>query len=136
MSVDLGFSHQRLYIGGTVEGRCQRVARCGDPGLPPGIPVMHTIHNPRKTVVNPHNRVGIIEYIIHYIMSSNSLTCPLGRIQMPCRASSTNIAADTRVALVARVMPLPYMRLTERWFLVRTSIIELLTIILIIFTII
>jgi hypothetical protein len=28
------------------------------------------------------------------------------------------------------------MRLTERWFLVRTSIIELLTIILIIFTII
>jgi hypothetical protein len=33
---------------------------------------MHTIHDPRKTIVNPHNRVGIIEYIIHYITSSNS----------------------------------------------------------------
>jgi hypothetical protein len=21
---------------------------CGDPGLPPGIPVMHTIHDPRR----------------------------------------------------------------------------------------
>jgi hypothetical protein len=46
----------------------------GDPGLPPRIPVMHTIHDPRNTVVNPHNRVGISEYIIHYITSSNSLT--------------------------------------------------------------
>jgi hypothetical protein len=63
---------------------------CGDPGLPPWIPVMHIIQDPRKTVVNPHNRVGITEYIIHYIMSSNSLTWPLGRIQMPRRASSTN----------------------------------------------
>jgi hypothetical protein len=34
---------------------------CGDPGLPPGIPVMHTIHDPRKIVVNPNNRVGITE---------------------------------------------------------------------------
>jgi hypothetical protein len=42
----------------------------GDPGLPPRIPVMHTIHDPRKTVVNPHNRVGILDYIIHYIASS------------------------------------------------------------------
>jgi hypothetical protein len=40
---------------------------CGDPSLPPGIPVMHTIHDPRKTVMNPHNRVGITDYIIHYI---------------------------------------------------------------------
>jgi hypothetical protein len=55
---------------------------------------------------------------------------------MPCRESSTNIAADRRVVLVARVMPLPYMRLTGRWFLVCTSVIKLLTIILIIFTII
>jgi hypothetical protein len=38
--------------------------QCGDPGLPPGIPVMHTIHDPRKIVVNPHNRVGITE--IHH----------------------------------------------------------------------
>jgi hypothetical protein len=38
---------------------------CGDPGLPSGIPVMHTIHDPRKTVMNPHNRAGITEYIIH-----------------------------------------------------------------------
>jgi hypothetical protein len=30
---------------------------------------MHTIHDPRKTVMNPHNRVGITEYIIHYITS-------------------------------------------------------------------
>jgi hypothetical protein len=43
---------------------------CGDPGLPPGIPVMHRIHDPRKTIVNPHNRVGSTEYIIHYITSS------------------------------------------------------------------
>jgi hypothetical protein len=43
---------------------------CGDPGLPPRIPVMHTIHDPRKTVVYPHNRVGISDYIIHYIASS------------------------------------------------------------------
>jgi hypothetical protein len=42
---------------------------CGGPGLPPGIPVMHTIHDPRKTVMNPQNRVGITEYIIHYITS-------------------------------------------------------------------
>jgi hypothetical protein len=64
--------------------------KCGDPGLPPGIPVMHTIHDPRKTVVNSHNRVGITEYIIYYITSSNSLTWPLRWIQMPRRASSTN----------------------------------------------
>jgi hypothetical protein len=97
---------------------------------------MHTIHDPRKTVVNPHNRVGITEYIIQYITSSNSLTWPLGRIQMPRRASSTNIAVDTRVALVAHVMPLPYRRLTERRILVRTGVVELLTIIIIVFTII
>jgi hypothetical protein len=97
---------------------------------------MHTIHDPRKTVVNPHNRVGITEYIIHYIMSSNTLTWPLGRIQMPCRASSLNIAADTRVASVARVMPLPYRRLTGRRILVCTGVIGLITIVLIIFTII
>jgi hypothetical protein len=55
---------------------------------------------------------------------------------MPCKASSTNIAADTRVALVACVMPIPYRQLTGRRSLVHTSVIELLTIILIIFTII
>jgi hypothetical protein len=37
---------------------------CGDPGLPPGIPIMHTIHDPRKIIVNPHNRVGLTE--IHH----------------------------------------------------------------------
>jgi hypothetical protein len=63
---------------------------CGDPGLPPGVPVMHTIHDPRKTVVNPHNRVGISDYIIHYITSLKVLHRPLGRIQMPRRASSTD----------------------------------------------
>jgi hypothetical protein len=55
---------------------------------------------------------------------------------MPRRASSSNIAADTRVALVARVMPLPYRRLTGRQILVCTGVVELLTIILIFFTII
>jgi hypothetical protein len=55
---------------------------------------------------------------------------------MPRRASSTNIAADTRVALVTRVMPLPYRRQTERRFLVCTGAIELLTIILMFFFII
>jgi hypothetical protein len=55
-------------------------AQCGDPGLPPGIPVMHTIHDPRKIVVNPHNRVGITDYIIHYIASLKVLHRPLGRI--------------------------------------------------------
>jgi hypothetical protein len=96
---------------------------CGDPGLPPGIPVMHTIHDPRKTIVNPHNRVGITEYIIYYITSSNSLTWPLGRIQMPRRASSLIVAVDTKVASMARVMPLPYRRLTGRRILVRTGIV-------------
>jgi hypothetical protein len=109
---------------------------CGDPGLPPRIPVMHTIHDPRMTVVNPDNRVGITEYIVHYITSSNSLTWPLGRIQMPRRASSLSIAADTRVALVACVMLLPYRRLTGRQILVHTGVVELLTIIIIIFTVI
>jgi hypothetical protein len=47
----------------------QQWVACGDPGLPPRIPVMHTIHDPSKTAMNPHNRVGITEYIIHYIMS-------------------------------------------------------------------
>jgi hypothetical protein len=97
---------------------------------------MHTIHDPRKIVVNPHNRVGIIEYIIHYITSSNSLTWPLGQIQMPRRASSLIVAADTRVASVARSMPLPYRRLTRRQVLVCAGIIELLTIIIRVFTII
>jgi hypothetical protein len=55
---------------------------------------------------------------------------------MPRRASSTSIAADTRVAVVAHVMPLPYRRLTGRRILVCTGVIELLTIILIVFTII
>jgi hypothetical protein len=55
---------------------------------------------------------------------------------MPHRASSTNIAADTRVALVARVMTLPYRLLTGRRILVRTGVVELLTIILIFFTVI
>jgi hypothetical protein len=66
---------------------------CGHPGLPPGIPVMHTIHDPKKTVVNPHNRVGISDYIIHYITSLKVLHRPLGRIQMPRRASSTDTLA-------------------------------------------
>jgi hypothetical protein len=126
----------RVFASGAIYRRKGGVGGCGHPGLPPGIPVMHTVHDPRKTVVNPHNRVGITEYIIHYITSSNSLTWPLGRIQMPRRASSTSIAADKRVELVARVIPLPYRRLTRRRILVHTGVVELLTIILIIFTII
>jgi hypothetical protein len=97
---------------------------------------MHTIHDLRKTVMNPHNRVGITEYIIHYTNKSNSLTWPLGRIQMPRRASSLNIAAESKVASVACVVPLPYRRLTGRWILVRVGIVELLTIIIVIFSII
>jgi hypothetical protein len=54
---------------------------------------------------------------------------------MPRRASSTNIAADTRAALVACVMPLPYRQLTGRRFLVHTTVIKLLTIIFIFLTI-
>jgi hypothetical protein len=80
--------------------------------------------------MNPQNRVGITEYIIHYINKSISLTWPLGRIQMPHRASSLSIAVESKVALVARVMPLPYSRLTGRRILVRTGIVELLTIII------
>jgi hypothetical protein len=49
---------------------------------------------------------------------------------MPPRASSPNIAAESKAALVARVVPLPYRRLTGRWILVRTSVIKLLTIII------
>jgi hypothetical protein len=92
---------------------------------------MHTIHDPRKTVMNPHNRVGITEYIIHYINKSISLTWPLGRIQMPHRASPVSIAAESKVASVARVMPLPYRRLTGRRILVCTGVVELLTIIIV-----
>jgi hypothetical protein len=109
--------------------------RCEDPGLPSGIPVMHTIHDPRKIIMNPYNRVGITEYIIHYINKSLSLTWPLGRIQMPRRASTINITTVTQIASVARVMPLPYRRLTGRWILVRTSVVELLTIIFVVFII-
>jgi hypothetical protein len=47
----------------------------------------------------------------------------------------TNIAAVTQIASVARVMPLPYRRLTERRILVRTRVVKLLTIILIVFII-
>jgi hypothetical protein len=98
---------------------------------------MHIIHDPRKTIMNPHNRVGIIEYIIHYIMSSNSLTWPLGRIQMPRRENSLSIVVETKAVSVAHVMPLPYRRLTRRRILVRTGVVVvLLTIIIIIFTII
>jgi hypothetical protein len=48
----------------------------------------------------------------------------------------TNIAVDTRVASVARSMPLPYWRLTRRWDLVRTGIVELLTFVIIVLLII
>jgi hypothetical protein len=91
---------------------------------------MHTIHDPRKTIMNPHNKVGITEYIIQYINKSISLTWPLGQIQMPRRASSLSIAAESKVASVARVVPLPYRRLTGRRILVRTGVVELLTIII------
>jgi hypothetical protein len=69
---------------------------------------MHTIKNPRKIVANPHNRVGIIEYIIHYISNSNSLTCPLGQIQMPhrvTRVNSTNVLNEgLRIGEIGRRM--------------------------------
>jgi hypothetical protein len=55
---------------------------------------------------------------------------------MPRRASSLTVAVDTRVASVARFMPLPYRRLTRRWFLVCTSIVELLTFVIIVFLIV
>jgi hypothetical protein len=55
---------------------------------------------------------------------------------MPRRASSLNNAADTKVALVAHVMPLPYRQLTGRRILVYTSVVEIITIIIIVFTII
>jgi hypothetical protein len=109
---------------------------CWDPGLPPGIPVMHTIHDPRKTVMNPHNRVGITEYIIHYITSRIVLHGHLAKFQMPYRASSLSVAAETKAALVARVVRLPYRRLTGRRILVGTGVIELLTIIIVILSII
>jgi hypothetical protein len=53
---------------------------CGDPGLPPEIPVMYAIHDPRKTVVNPHNGVGITDFIVHYITSLKVVHRLLGRI--------------------------------------------------------
>jgi hypothetical protein len=48
----------------------------------------------------------------------------------------TNIAAESQAVSVARVMPLPYRRLTGRWILVRTGIVELLTIIIVVISII
>jgi hypothetical protein len=64
--------------------------------------------------MNLHNRVGITEYNIHYINKSLGLTWPLGRIQMPRRASAPNIAAEHIDRSVARVMPLPNRRLTGK----------------------
>jgi hypothetical protein len=49
---------------------------------------------------------------------------------MPHRASSLSIAAESKVASIARVVPLPYRRLTGRRILVRTGVVELLTIII------
>jgi hypothetical protein len=48
---------------------------------------------------------------------------------MPHRASSLSIAVESKVALVAHVVPLPYRRLIGRRILVHTGIVELLTII-------
>jgi hypothetical protein len=48
----------------------------------------------------------------------------------------TNIAAESSIASVAQVMPLPYMRLTGRRILVRTGVVELLTMILVVISII
>jgi hypothetical protein len=83
-----------LHTWLSTQDLCSCLRLCGDPGLPSGIPVMHTIHDPRRTVMNPYNRVGITEYNIHYINESLSLTWPLGQIQMSRRASSLNIAAE------------------------------------------
>jgi hypothetical protein len=49
---------------------------------------------------------------------------------MPRRASSLNIAAESNVASVAHVVPLPYRRLTGRRILVCIGVVELLTIII------
>jgi hypothetical protein len=105
---------QRGRLGGPNDTRWREpLARprhpgsCGDPGLPSGIPVMHTIHDPRKTVVNPYNWVGI--------QSTSSTTLPnlnksyighLAEFKCHTRHDQTNITiADVRVASVTRVMP-------------------------------
>jgi hypothetical protein len=46
------------------------------------------------------------------------------------------MAAETKAASVAHVVPLPYRRLTGRQILVPTGVVELLTIIIVIFSII
>jgi hypothetical protein len=52
--------------------------RCGDPGLPPRDSRYAYNSRSQETVVNPHNRVGIADYIIHYITSIKVLYKPLG----------------------------------------------------------
>jgi hypothetical protein len=47
---------EKILHGFLWKGRKDAV---GTPDYPSGIPVMHTIHDPRKSVVNPHNRVDI-----------------------------------------------------------------------------
>jgi hypothetical protein len=97
---------------------------------------MHTIHDPRKIVVNPHNRVGITE--IHHPLHNKFKKCYIATWPNlnATQGKFTNIAADTRVASVAQSMPLPYRRLTRRWVLVRIGIVELLTFVIIVFIII
>jgi hypothetical protein len=48
----------------------------------------------------------------------------------------TKHSSGIKVASVARVVPLPYMRLTGRRILVCTGVVELLTIIIVVFSII
>jgi hypothetical protein len=48
----------------------------------------------------------------------------------------TNRAAESEVASVAHVVPLPYRRLAGRRILLRTGVVELLTIIIVVLSII
>jgi hypothetical protein len=61
---------------------------CGDLGLPSGAPVMHTIHDPRKTVMNPHNRadnqstssITVPELIKSYSGHITTFKCHVGQV--------------------------------------------------------
>jgi hypothetical protein len=77
----------------------------GTPAYLPVFPLCIQFTIPGRSSWIHITELALQKYIIHYIMSSNSLTWPLGWIQMPRRASSLTAAADTRIASVARSMP-------------------------------
>jgi hypothetical protein len=94
----------------------------------------------QETVVNPHNRVGISDYNIHYITILKVLhsllaeyKCHVGQVQQThlfIGSSGYMRRSDPKSGL------LPYRRLTRKRVLIRTSVVILLVILLIVISIV